>query len=61
MIQSFGCDQQGRILIWETGVKEVGFVMFSEIYHTGAISFRKEKEFLRTGGILIERIRKVFN
>ena len=30
VIQSYGCDQEGRRLSWETGVEKVGFKVFSE-------------------------------
>ena len=30
VIQSSGCDQEGRRLTWETGIEEVGFELFPE-------------------------------
>ena len=30
VIRSCGCDQEGRKLSWETGIKEVGFEVFPE-------------------------------
>ena len=39
VIQSCGCDQEGRKPSWETGIKEVGFEVFPEICDRGAIFF----------------------
>ena len=30
MVQSCGCDQEGKILSWKTGFEEVGFEVFHE-------------------------------
>ena len=46
MIRSYGCDQEGRKLNWETGVEEVGFMVFPE--QRGYLIW-KGKEFQRTG------------
>ena len=40
VIRSYGCDQKGRRLSWETGVEEVGFEVFPE---WGYFLFRREK------------------
>ena len=49
VIQSCGCDQTGRRLDWETGVKQVNFQVFPEGYDRGAISYGKGTELQRTG------------
>ena len=39
VIQSYGCDQKGRRLSWETGIKQVGFERFPEGCDRGAMSY----------------------
>ena len=49
VIQSCGCDQEGRKLSRETGIKEVGFEVFPERCDRGALFIWKGIEFQRTG------------
>ena len=60
VIQSCGCDQEGRRLSWETGVKEVGFEVFPERCIRGAISYFEGEGVPKNQGIVTERIGKVF-
>ena len=39
-----GCDQEGRKLSWETGIKEVGFEVFPERCDWGAFGRRKSSK-----------------
>ena len=61
MVQSCGCDQEGRRLIWETGAEEVGFEMFPERCDRGAISYFEGKRVPKNWDIVTKGIRKVFD
>ena len=60
VIQSYGCDQEGRKLSWETGIKEVGFEVFPERCDRGAISYLEGERVPKNQGIVTERIGKMF-
>ena len=60
VIQSCVCDQEGRILSWETGIEEVGFEVFPERCNRGSVSYLKGEGVPRNWGIVSERIKKVF-
>ena len=59
VILSCECDQEGRRLSWETGIKEVGFEVFPERCDRGAISYLEGVP--KNWGVVTERIRKVFD
>ena len=61
MIQSCGCDQEGRRLSWETGIKEVGFEVFPERCDRGTISYLEGQGVPKNWSIVTERIGKVFD
>ena len=60
LIQNCGCDQEGRRLRWETRAEEVGFKVFPERCNRGTVSYMKG-EFQRTGALVTEGIREVFD
>ena len=61
VIGSYGCDQQGRRLGWETGIEDMGFDVFPERCNRGAISYLEGEGVLKNWGIVTERIKKVFD
>ena len=61
MIPSFGCDQEGRRLSWETGNEEVNFEVFPERYDREAISYLEGERVPKNWGIVTGGIRKVFD
>ena len=61
MVWSYGCDQEGSRLSWETGVEEVRFEVFPERYDRGAISYLEGERIPKTLGIVTEGIRKMFD
>ena len=58
VIRSCGCDQEGRKLSWEAGIKEVGFEVFPETCNRGAISYLEGGRVPKNWGIVTERIGK---
>ena len=61
MIWSCGCDQEGRTLMWKTGIKEVGFDVFHERCNRGAISYLERERVPKNWGVVTEKMRKVFD
>ena len=61
VIWSCGCDQEGRKLSWETGIKEVSFEVFPERCDRGAISYLEGERVPKNRGIVTERIEKKFD
>ena len=61
VIQSCGCDQEGRRLSWETRVEEVGFQVFPKICNRGTVSYMKGETVPKDWGILTEGIKGVFD
>ena len=61
VVRSCGCDQEGRKLSWETGLKEVGFEAFPERCDRGATSYLEGERVPMNWGIVTERIRKLFD
>ena len=61
VIRSYGCDQEGRKLSWETGIKEVGFEVFPERCDRGTISYLEGERVPKNRGIVTERIGKMFD
>ena len=59
--QSCGCDQEGRRLSWETGIKEMGFEVFPERCDRGTISYLEGEGVPKKWGVVTEGIRKVFD
>ena len=60
-IRSCGCDQEGRKLSWETGIKEVGFELFPERCDRGAISYLEGERVPKNRGIATERLGEKFD
>ena len=60
VIQSCGCDQEGRKLSWKTRIKEVGFEVFPERCDRGAISFFEGEGVPENWRIVTERIGEMF-
>ena len=61
VIQSCGCDQEGRKLSWKTRIKEVGFEVFPERCDRGAISYLEGERVPENWGIVTERIGEMFD
>ena len=61
VIRSCGCDQEGRKLSWETGIKEVGFEVFPERCDRGAISYLEGEGVPKNRDIVTERIGEKFD
>ena len=61
VIRSYGCDQEGRKLSLETGIKEVGFEGFPERCDRGTISYLEGERVPKNRGIVTERIGKMFD
>ena len=61
VIQSCGCDQEGRKLSWKTRIKEVGFEVFPERCDRGAISYLEGEGVPENWGIVTERIGEMFD
>ena len=59
-IQNCGCDQEGRKLSLETGIKEVGFEVFPERCYRAAISYLEGERVPKNRGIVTERIGEKF-
>ena len=55
VIRSYGCDQEGSKLSWETGIKEVGFEVFPERCNRGAISYLEGERVPKNWGVVTER------
>ena len=60
-IRSCGCEQDGRKLSWETGIKEVGFEVFPERCDRGAISYLEGERVPKNRSIVTERIGEKFD
>ena len=60
-IRNCGCDQEGRKLSWETGIKEMGFEVFPERCYGGAISYLEGERVPKNRGIVTERIGEKFD
>ena len=58
VIRSFGCDQKGRRLGRETGVKQVSFQVFPEACDRWTISYLEGESFPKNRGIVTDRIGK---
>ena len=58
MIQTYGCDQKGRRLSWETGVEQVGVEVFPEGYDGGAISCMEGERIPKNKDTVTERNEK---
>ena len=54
MIRSYGCDQEGRRLSWETGFGELGFEVFPERCDRGAISYLEGEGVPKNWGVVTE-------
>ena len=61
VIRCCGCDQEGRKLSWETGIKEVVFEVFPERCDRGAISYLEGERVRKNRGIVTVRIGKMFD
>ena len=60
VIRSYECDQNGRRLGGEPGVKQVSFQVGPEGCDRGNISYMEGESVSKNRGIVTERIRKVF-
>ena len=61
MIRSYGSDQNGRRLSWETGDEQVGFEVFPGGCDRGTVSHLEGEGVPKSWGIVTERVGKVFN
>ena len=56
IIRGCGCDQEGRRLGWETGIKKVGFEVPPEISKRGTVSYLEGERFPKNWGVVTDRI-----
>ena len=61
VILGCGCDQEGRKLSWETGIKEMGFEVCPERWDRGAISYLEGERVPKNRGVVTKRTGEKFD